>query len=256
MSVMVAQCPLIEKRLLREDLYDFTVRCPEIAHAAKPGQFIMVRCGDFTLRRPISICDADGDRLRFVFEVRGAGTAWLAERNIGEELDILGPQGNGFDIGDTSRPAVFVGGGIGIFPLLHAGKPFNANATVLLGFRTASLMAMVEDFQQAGADVRIATDDGTAGYHGLVTELLAVRCAEGPVATIFACGPKPMLKATATEAEKRNISCQLSLEQRMACGVGACLGCAQKILRSDGTEYFAHVCSDGPVFDARVVVWN
>jgi dihydroorotate dehydrogenase electron transfer subunit len=236
-------------------LLDFTVRCPEIARAAAPGQFIMVRCGDLTLRRPISICDADGDRLRFVFEVRGAGTAWLAGRALGDELDILGPQGNGFTLGDPAQPAVFVGGGIGIFPLLHACKPFGKNATVLLGFRTASLISMLDDFQAVGADVRLATDDGSAGHHGLVTELLAARCDAGPVSAVYACGPKPMLRATAEVALARNIPCQLSLEQRMACGVGACLGCAQKILRPDGTETYAHVCSDGPVFDAKVVVW-
>ncbi|HOF89333.1 MAG TPA: dihydroorotate dehydrogenase electron transfer subunit [Armatimonadota bacterium] len=255
MSFTVTTCPLVEARAPRADLADFTVRCPEIARAARPGQFIMVRCGDFTLRRPISICDADGDLVRFVFEVRGTGTAWLAERTVGDALDILGPQGNGFTLGDTSRPAVFVGGGIGIFPLLHACKPFGARAAVLLGFRTAGLISMVEDFQAAGADVRLATDDGTAGHHGLVTDLLRARCDAGAVDAIFACGPKPMLRATAAIAEEREIPCQLSLEQRMACGVGACLGCAQKIRRPDGTETYAHVCSDGPVFEASVVVW-
>ncbi|OPZ82751.1 MAG: Dihydroorotate dehydrogenase B (NAD(+)), electron transfer subunit [bacterium ADurb.Bin429] len=255
MSFTVTTCPLVEARAPRADLYDFTVCCPEIARIATPGQFIMVRCGELTLRRPISICDAEGDLLRFVFEVRGAGTAWLAERKVGDILDILGPQGNGFTFDDTSQPAVFVGGGIGIFPLLHACKPFGTQATVLLGFRSADLVSMLEDFQAAGADVRLATDNGTAGHHGLVTDLLRARCDEGPVSAIFACGPKPMLRATAAIAEEWEIPCQLSLEQRMACGIGACLGCAQKIRHPDGTETYAHVCSDGPVFDARVVVW-
>ncbi len=255
MSLTVTTCPLVKKRALRAELLDFTVECPPIARAAQPGQFIMVRCGDLTLRRPISICDAEGDRLRFIFEVRGAGTAWLAEQPLGAEIDILGPQGNGFRLGDPAQPAVFVGGGIGIFPLIHACKAFGRNATVLLGFRSANLISMIEDFETVGADVRLATDDGTAGHHGLVTELLAARCDEGPVGAIFACGPKPMLRATADVAQARGIACQLSLEQRMACGIGACLGCAQKIRRPDGSETYAHVCSDGPVFDAEVVVW-
>ena len=255
MSITVSRCPLVRKVSPREGLFDFTVSCPEIARQATPGQFVMVRCEGFTLRRPISICDAQGDLLRFVIEVRGEGTAWLAEVSEGTSLDILGPQGKGFDLGDTSRPVVFAGGGIGVFPLLYASRQFGTQATVLLGFRTAEMIALTDDFQAAGVDLRIATDDGTAGHHGLVTELLAARLNEGPCAEIFACGPHPMLRAVAMEAMGRNIPCQVSLEQRMACGMGACLGCAYKVRRADGSENYAHVCTDGPVFDARKVVW-
>jgi len=255
MSIVVTRCPIIKKVSPREGLVDLTLHCPEIARQAAPGQFVMVRCEGFTLRRPLSICDAQGDLLRVVFEVRGEGTAWLAGTGEGDSLDILGPQGKGFDLGDPARPVVFAGGGIGIFPLLHACRPFGANATVLLGFRTAAMIALTDDFRAAGADLRLATDDGTAGYHGLVTGLLAARLDEGPCAAIFACGPRPMLRATAEEAMRRDIACQVSLEQRMACGMGACLGCAYKIRRPDGTETYAHVCVDGPVFDAREVVW-
>ena len=255
MSITVTRCPLVKKTSPREGLFDFTVSCPEIARQAVPGQFVMVHCEGFTLRRPISICDARGDLLRLVFDVRGAGTAWLAGIREGEELDILGPQGRGFDLGDTSRPVIFAGGGIGVFPLLHASRPFGAQATVLLGFRSAEMIALTEDFQAAGVDLRLATDDGTAGHHGLVTDLLAARLHEGPCAAIFACGPHPMLRAVAAEAMAREIPCQVSLEQRMACGMGACLGCAYKIRRDDESETYAHVCTDGPVFDARKVVW-
>jgi len=255
MSIVVTRCPIVKKVAPRKDLVDLTLQCPEIARQAAPGQFVMVRCADFTLRRPISICDARGDLLRLVFEVRGVGTAWLAGVGEGEALDILGPQGKGFELGDPARPVVFVGGGIGIFPLLHACRSFGANATVLLGFRTAAMMALIDDFHAAGVELRLATDDGTAGHHGLVTELLAARLDESPCAAIFACGPRPMLRATAEEALRRDLPCQVSLEQRMACGMGACLGCAHKIRRADGSEIYAHVCTDGPVFDAREVVW-
>lgn len=255
MSVTVVDSPIIRKVMLREGLCDLTLHCPEIARQAQPGQFVMIRCGGLTLRRPISICDANGDQLRIVFEVRGKGTRWLAERAEGETLDLLGPQGRGFDLGDTTRDVVFVGGGIGIFPLLHACRSFGAHSTVLLGFRTASLVSMEADFHATGAEVRLATDDGSAGHHGVVTELLRARFAT-PCAAVFACGPKPMLKAVAKEALAREIPCQVSLEERMACGVGACLGCATKIRRPDGTDTYAHVCTDGPVFDAQVVVWE
>lgn len=255
MSIMVAQCPVSAKREPRPGLIDLTVRCPEMARAASPGQFVMIRCEGFSLRRPISICDIDGDGLRLVFEVRGKGTQWLAGVPVGEELDILGPQGKGFTLGDPARPVVFVGGGIGIFPLLAASRPFGAQATVLLGFRSKELMALTDDFRATGADLRIATDDGSVGHHGLVTAQLTARLDAGPCAEIFACGPHPMLRATAAEAMKRGIPCQVSLEQRMACGIGACLGCAYKVRRTDGSETYVHVCSDGPVFDAREVIW-
>jgi len=240
---------------LQASLFDFTVHCPEIARQAQAGQFIMIRCEGFTLRRPISICDVRGDAVRFLFDVRGDGTAWLATVPVGASLDILGPQGRGFRLGDPHRPVVFVGGGIGAFPLLHACRPFGANATVLLGFRTAGAIALAEDFRAAGVDLRLATDDGTAGHHGFVTDLLKTRLDAGPCLEIFACGPKPMLRAVAAEAQRRGLPCQVSLEQRMACGMGACLGCAQKIRRPDGSESYAHICTDGPVFDAREVVW-
>jgi len=255
MSITVTRCPVLKKVSPREGLIDLTLHCPDIARQAAPGQFLMIRCEGFTLRRPLSICDAQGDLLRVVFEVRGAGTAWLAGVEEGDPLDILGPQGKGFDLGDVFRPVVFVGGGIGVFPLLHACRPFGANATVLLGFRTASMIALTDDFRATGVDLRLATDDGSEGHGGLVTDLLAARLDEGPCAAVFACGPHPMLKATAAEAMRRGIPCQVSLEQRMACGMGACLGCAYKILRADGSETYAHVCVDGPVFDAKDVIW-
>ena len=256
MSITVTRCPVVKKVSPRAGLIDLTVQCPEIARQAAPGQFLMVRCEGFTLRRPLSICDAQGDLLRVVFEVRGAGTAWLAGIGERDSLDILGPQGKGFDLGDVSRPVVFVGGGIGIFPLLYACRPFGSHATVLLGFRTASLIALTDDFRATGADLRLATDDGSEGHGGLVTDLLTARLGEGNCAAIFACGPLQMLQATAVEAMRRGIPCQVSLEQRMACGMGACLGCAYKIRRADGSETYAHVCVDGPVFDAREVVWS
>jgi len=255
MSIVVTRCPVAKKVLPREGLVDLTLHCPEIARQAAPGQFVMVRCEGFTLRRPLSICDAQGDLLRVVFEIRGAGTAWLAGVEEGEALDILGPQGKGFELGDVTRPVVFTGGGIGIFPLLFACRPFRQQGTVLLGFRTAAMVALTDDFRETGADLRLATDDGTAGHHGMVTGLLTARLDERPCAAIFACGPRPMLRATAEEAMRRGIPCQVSMEQRMACGMGACLGCANKIRRPDGAETYAHVCVDGPVFDAREVVW-
>ena len=172
---------------------------------------------------------------------------------MGENLDILGPLGNGFDLTDTDRHAVFVGGGIGAPPLFGAAQKYGTNSDAILGFRSASAAILTDDFGKVCNKVMIATDDGTLGHHGLVTDLLKKRLKE-PCDIIYACGPKPMLKAIAEIAEENDIECQVSLEERMACGVGACLGCAVRII-SDGKEKYLHVCKDGPVFNAREVVW-
>ena len=173
----------------------------------------------------------------------------------GQFANILAPLGNGFDI----RPdeiAVFVGGGIGVPPLLGASAPCGGNATALLGFRNRDAMILADDFRANGADVRVATDDGSFGHHGFVTQLLAQRLDEAPCDAVYACGPKPMLRLTAAEAEKRGIRCMVSLEERMGCGVGACLVCACKTKTPDGGEKYLHVCKNGPVFDSREVIWE
>lgn len=241
---------------IAKGIYDIWVDCPQIAAESKPGQFIDVKCEDFTLRRPISICDIDAQNgaIRLIFEVRGAGTAWLAEKNAGDSIDLLGPLGNGFSLGKTDRPAVFVGGGIGVPPLLGAAIPFGGNATAILGFRSADAVILKTDFEKAGAAVTLCTDDGTAGFHGLVTSPFEQRLNDAPCSVVFACGPKQMLKAIAQICEKRKIDCFVSMEERMACGVGACLSCACKV-KSEGREKYLHVCKNGPVFNASTIVW-
>ena len=149
-----------------------------------------------------------------------------------------------------------MGGGIGVPPLLGASAPYGENATVLLGFRNMRAIILSDEFEANGADVRIATDDGSYGHHGFVTQLLAQRLDEAPCDVIYACGPTPMLKLVAAEAEQRGIRCMVSLEERMGCGVGACLVCACKTKREDGSETYRHVCKNGPVFDSREVVWE
>ena len=250
-------CPVLKKKRLTAAAYDVTVAAPQMAALAKTGQFAQIRCEGFSLRRPISICDMDPQKgtLRFVFEVRGEGTAWMATVEEGETLDILGPLGRGFEITDGAKRAVFVGGGIGTPPLLSGARVYGKNATVILGFRTADAVILADDFEKAGARVMLSTDDGTAGHPGMVTDLLLERLGQGPCDVIYACGPKPMLKAVAGLALERGIPCKVSLEERMACGVGACLGCACKTKTPKGGERYAQVCKNGPVFDAKEVVW-
>lgn len=249
------QCRLTYKEELAPGVFDFRLQNQAFAASAQPGQFAHLLVPGKPLRRPISICDVDqkADTLRLVFEVRGEGTQILAQYQVGDCLDVLAPLGRGFTIGDTSRRALFVGGGIGVPPLLYAAKQFGVNATVIIGFRSRDAVILKKDFEQAGCRVILHTDDGSAGRGGFVTE----SCREEleNCEQVFACGPAPMLKAVAGQAQERCVPCQVSLEERMGCGVGACLVCACKIRKADGSEGYLHVCKDGPVFDAKEVVW-
>ncbi len=254
MKYDVMLCKIIQKKQLTADVFDFTVDAGALAKSAQPGQFAHLYVPGKTLRRPISICEIDRARetLRFVFQIRGEGTAQLAALNPGDTFDILAPLGHGFSLGDTSRKAVFVGGGIGVPPLLESAKAFGTNATVIAGFRNQEAIILKEDFERNGNRVIIATDDGSFGHHGLVTDCLT----DLDFNVIFACGPTPMLKAISKIAQRRGVPCQISLEERMACGVGACLGCAVPLRRETGEEYNGHVCKDGPVFNFQNVVWG
>ena len=244
---------LVSTKKLTADIFDFTVECPELAEIAVPGQFAQIYLPGHALRRPISICGINKERgtLRFVFQIRGQGTLELAEFQVGQDIELLAPLGNGFPV-EPGKKTLLVGGGIGVPPLLGTAQELGENAVAVLGFRTKSAVILEQDFQSAGAKTLIATDDGTYGFHGLVTDL--ARQEEFEV--IFACGPAPMLKAVRALAEERNVPCYLSLEERMACGIGACLGCAVPLRREPGEEdwYYGHVCKDGPVFDSRRVL--
>lgn len=242
---------LVFVKQLAPDVYDFTVECPELAAKALPGQFGQIYLPGHTLRRPISICGIDREQgtLRFVFQVRGQGTAELAQFQQGDKLELLAPLGHGFPI-DPTKKTLLVGGGIGVPPLLGCAAELGTNAVAVLGFRSKSAVILEQDFQAAGAKTLIATDDGSYGFHGLVTQLAE----QEDFDVVFACGPLPMLKAVRTLAEQKGTPCFLSLEERMACGIGACLGCAVPLLDETGKQQFGHVCKDGPVFDSRRVV--
>lgn len=258
MGATAKLCPVVAKKEIAKGFFDLLVDCGDMAKESKPGQFVMVSCGAFTLRRPISICDIDPQKgqLRLVFEVRGKGTEWLGGVNEGESLDILGPLGNGFCFFKINGPIVFVGGGIGVPPLLGAARAYQGGPTcAILGYRSSNAVILTEDFKAIGSDVRLATDDGSAGHHGLVTELLDERLRGGECGGIFACGPGPMLRVVSKMAIEKNIPCFVSMEQRMACGVGACLCCVCKA-EIEGKEQYLHVCKNGPVFDAKKIIWN
>lgn len=246
----VYKCTLLSNDKSTETSCDMRVLAPEMADA-KPGQFVHVKCEGFTLRRPISICDVDGEVLRLVVDRRGKGTEWLTEQRVGSTLDILGPLGRGFD---THGRVLVVGGGIGCPPLLYAAKASDS-ADAILGFRNSAAMMLLGDFRDACDTVQLATDDGSAGFHGRVDELLRRRLSEEKYDRVLSCGPTPMLRACKRVCEELGVPLEVSLEERMGCGVGACLVCAVKLRGADG-EYVGHVCKDGPVFKAEEVCFD
>lgn len=228
-------------------------------HGLTGGQFLHIKCGDGQLlRRPISVAiagwDEPEDLVTLIFEVRGEGTRWLSQRRVGDKLDVLGPLGNSFDVSQEGH-YLLVGGGIGVPPLITYGEGLKWPRTAVLGFRTKdkAFPAVVSRFQEHCEQTYLCTDDGTLGRHGFVDgQVREILAKDNSFTSILACGPKPMLKSVAKAAAEFGIPCQVSMEERMACGVGACLGCA--IRMKDGT--MKHVCKDGPVFNAEEVDWD
>ena len=250
-----ANCEILEVARLSSGGYSFTVKSNGMAaDMGGPGRFVHIRCGEgLLLRRPISVCDwsAEEDTLRLVFEVRGEGTHWLSRRQTGEVLDILGPLGHGFSMEPEGR-YLLVGGGIGVPPMLGCARHGGRENTAVLGFRSKDHVMLLNDFQDACLGVCVATDDGSLGHHGFVDGVVREELKRGEYTAVLACGPRPMLYSVARAAAECGVSCQVSMEERMGCGVGACLVCACKT--ADG--HYRHVCKDGPVFDAEEVDWN
>ena len=253
---------LINKQQLKSDIFKFSVKAPNIVKNAKPGNFIEIRVSEQTepfLRRPISIynIDRENDVLEFIFQVKGKGTEILAKKEVGSQIDIVGPLGYGtFQYEDYQNIAI-IGGGIGIFPLYElakCAKKDNKNVSTYLGFRNKDLVILEAEFKQVSDKLTLTTDDGSYSQKGFAINYLEHDINDGKIESIYACGPLPMLKAVQKLAIEKNIPCQISLEEKMACGLGVCLGCAVKTSASshDNPEYW-HVCKAGPVFNCRDV---
>lgn len=257
MSYYCDKYPIVEKKCISRDTFSVTIYAPEAAKAARTGQFANIAAPGFTLRRPISICEfsRSNGTIRFVFEVRGKGTEAISRLNPGDNLDVLGPLGNGFEIPDSARRVVLVGGGIGVPPMLGLAKKLGDRATAILGFRDYSRIILAEEFEKYGVSTAICTDDGSVGYNGMVTAPLESTLKNVGADLVCACGPMPMLNAVAKLCADNDVPCKVSMEQRMGCGVGACVVCSCLTVRN-GQEHFARVCKDGPVFDAKEVKFN
>lgn len=260
------QVKLVSNERISETYYRIGFECGEIAEKARPGQFLMVRvlepAWEHMLSRPFSFCEVSGERIELLFNVVGKGTRSLSEAKAGASLEVIGPLGNGFSYEDVSR-AVLVGGGMGIapLPLLASELAKRGNAammTVLLGARTSHSLCLQDRFAALGADVRVATDDGTAGHRGPVTDLLeeSLKRASDSGRVVYACGPEPMLRTVACLTRERRVRCELSVEERMACGVGACMSCACKTRDEHGGVHYKRVCMEGPVFNAAELLFD
>jgi dihydroorotate dehydrogenase electron transfer subunit len=275
---------VLENVVIARDTYRLRLDDPEMAQAIRPGQFLMLRTvansgTDPLLGRPFALYDVARDAagapnaIDVVYLVVGRGTSALARCRHGDRLPVWGPLGNGFGP-PPDGPVVFVAGGIGQTPFLALGRwwlgkagygggasvmPWSraTSATLLYGVRTADLAAGADDFRAAGIDVELATDDGSAGHRGFVTDLLAHRLERGErPAKVVGCGPPAMLAALTRLVERYGIACDLSLENHMACGFGACFSCVAPIRQTDGSIDLRRVCVEGPIFPAADVAWN
>lgn len=266
-----------ENVCVARDTYRLRVHCPEIARQIVPGQFVMVRlagCDDPLLGRPLALYDTvldDSGRpigLDIVYLVIGKMTRRLAQFRRGQPLEMWGPLGNGF-AAERAEHLVMVAGGIGQTPFLalareylagrRYGDPARAVAganrvTLCYGVRSREYLAGLDDFAAAGVDVRISTDDGSAGHHGLVTDLLRAIVAEtGGQCSVVCCGPEPMMHAVANITSPRGIACRVSLESPMACGMGICFSCVARVRQPDGHWDYRRTCIEGPVFSADAI---
>jgi dihydroorotate dehydrogenase electron transfer subunit len=260
--VIEEQGEVVFNRRVNANTWLMGISSPGVARSAGPGQFVMLRVRggvDPLLRRPFSVCGVQNDLFHILYRVVGKGTEILSrEVKKGDRLSVLGPLGRGFRVPSERGTSLLVAGGIGIAPLLflasaQGARPFRFMA----GFASAREIIPMGEISNLPLDADISTDDGSAGHGGLVTDLLEERLRQegGETFSIYTCGPKPMLKKIASISAGRGLPCQGSLESAMACGLGACQGCAVKAAPGEGRTYF-HVCKDGPVFDIQQIDWE
>lgn len=232
-----------------------------IASSAVPGQFVNVRCpGDEShiLRRPISVMDADPVKgwFEIAFEIRGKGTSLIADIEEGETLDVMGPFGNGFDLETHGGRIAVIGGGLGIYPLYFLGSRMKEHEMdVFMGYRCADRVVPGNDFNREGCRVYLSTDDGSRGYSGYITSVFEEVYETGRYSMIYVCGPEIMAKTISDILGDERKICQISLEERMGCGIGACLVCTCEV-NIGGEKKRKTVCKDGPVFRASDLTWG
>ncbi len=258
------RCEILCHEVLQGPYRRIVFHAPEIAKTAKPGQFVHVRIlplRDRILRRPFSICSADPEKgsLTVVYKIVGEGTDVLSTMKPGDVCEILGPQGNSYSMpkDDEKIYPILVAGGYGSASTFFLAERLKQKGAFLTGARSGADLLLIEEYRKLGFDVRISTNDGSVGHQGFVTDLLAhtLREAGDRKPVIYACGPEPMLIALGKLALTLGVECELSLDQRMGCGVGACFACVIKVndkTNADGWRY-SRSCKEGPVYNAKEV---
>ncbi len=249
--------------LIAKNHYLLRCSCPEIAASAGPGQFIHVlipQGSGLLLRRPFTIYTVEGDQITMLYQLIGEGTHVLSRLKWGDPIQVLGPLGNTFDILPVPNPAIIVGGGAGIASLMLLATTLRrarVHTFGLVGSMNRRRLLSVEDLKTIGVETHIATDDGSVGHHGFVTELLThlldTHEMQSPI--IYACGPDGMLHAVTKIGLDYHIPTQLAMENRMGCALGVCLGCVCKVQMPEGGFEYQRVCTEGPVFNAKDIVW-
>lgn len=244
---------IVSQEEIGTGIFSMWLQADRMAEAARPGQFLSLytRNGSKLLPRPISICEIDKEdsSLHLVYRIAGKGTAEFSEKQTGDHLSVMGPLGNGFPL--KGKKAFLIGGGIGIPPILELAKQLNCEKQIVLGYRNSD-MFLLDEFKKQG-EVYIATEDGSVGTKGNVLDAIRENALDAEV--IYACGPTPMLRALKNYAAENNIECWISMEEKMACGIGACLACVCKSKEVDGhtNVHNKRVCKEGPVFLAEEV---
>ncbi len=257
---------IIENQEVCSGYYRMRIACGRVFKYAVPGQFVMIRSPGQTtplLSRPFSIHDIIIEESRstafeILYKIVGPGTLKLSQASIGDQIDVLGPLGRGFSTRDDYKQIYMVAGGIGIAPFVFLGKHLirkgiqASRITLFIGGQTSGDLLCLGMFEDLGLDLQLTTDDGSAGQQNLVTKPLALAFEQNKPEIIYACGPVPMLREVMKLSKQNSISCQVSIETMMACGMGACLGCA--VEQSKTENVYLHACRDGPVFDADRIV--
>ncbi len=279
-------CKIIDNKQVAPGHYVLKLKTTSIAKKAQPGQFVQILCSmdsmDPLLPRPFSFLDVEKDVISILYHVVGKGTGILSKLEKGKSLSVLGPLGNGFTKGPWSTvhgsqskksTVMMVGGGVGIPPLYHLAKTLikeklieKNNIEIFLGARNKSLLLCESEFKKLGVQLHISTDDGSKGHKGYITQLLTkkLKAVDSGLSTmVYTCGPTVMMKAVALASAEFNTPCQVSVEVPMACGFGACLGCAIKVRplstvdRGPSTDFrYAIACTEGPVFKGSEIVWE
>lgn len=235
---------IMSNDLVAENVYKM-VLCGDLSNVTKPGQFVNIKIDGLYLRRPISVCDKEGDFLTIIYKVVGKGTEEMSRMGKGKKLDVLTGLGNGYSVQESGNVPLLLGGGVGVPPLLWLAKKLvseGKKVTAAIGFNSKNEVFLENELRDAGSDVFVATADGSYGSKGFVTDIMPQE-----YSYFYACGPEPMLKAV---YDKTCTSGQLSFEERMGCGFGACMGCSCK------TKYgFKRICKEGPVLLKEEIIW-